>query len=119
MLVTDGISPTVVGSGEATAPAAGSTIATIPAASLPAGKYRVKVISAVSNNVSADRNNMEFQVGGVDYVTPLVHGCNGQPGETELSYLVLDGTQALDVKNIGVGTAAVEYAATLLATRLG
>jgi hypothetical protein len=117
MLANIGIADTIIGSGEQTAPAAGTTIASVAAP--PAGQYRVRVLSAVSNNVSADRNNMELQLGGVDYVSPLVHGCNGQPGETLLDLVTLNGSQALEVKNIGVGTAAVEYAATILVTRLG
>lgn len=118
MQVVSGIADTIVGSGVATAPAAGATIATIAAASLPKGVYALEVHAQVSNAVAADLNNMELQIAGVDFVSPLPSGATGVDAKTVVARVTLTGSQALDVKAIAIGTAAIEYGATILATRI-
>jgi hypothetical protein len=107
-----------VGSGVVTAPGAGAVIASIAAASLAAGVYEVRVKAGVSNNAVADLSNMELQRGGVDLVSPIPEGASGSDEEVVLNVAV-DGAQALEVKAIGAGTASIEYAATIVATRVG
>ena len=109
----------VFASGSAVAPAANAVIVTLAAANLPAGKYRVQVDSSVSNNAVADVGNLRLRRAGVDLVSPLPHGVNGQPKEFIVDEVDLDGTQNLTVEAIGAGTAAIEYNATIEALRIG
>lgn len=107
-------------SGSVTAPGAGAAIATLASGSLPDGKYQVEVIASVSNNAVADVGNMRLRRGGVDFVSPIPHGVNGQPGAPfVVDEIDLDGTQNLTVEAIGAGTAAIEYNATIQALRIG
>jgi hypothetical protein len=109
----------VIGAGVATAPGAGATIASIASGSLPAGKYRIAVFAHVSGNAVGDLNNLKLQRGGVDLAGIMPQGANGQSGPAlELPRVNLDGTQALTVVAIGAGTAAIEYGATIVATRI-
>lgn len=112
------VGDSVVGAGVATAPAAGALIASIASGSLPAGKYRVQVRGSVSGNAVADLNNLELQRGGVDLLSPMPSGASGGWDGTELPRVNLDGTQALEIRAIGVGTAAIEYGANIVATRI-
>jgi hypothetical protein len=109
----------VFASGSVVAPGAGAAIATLAAASLPAGKYKVEVVASVSGNAVADLGNMRLRRGGVDVASPMPHGASGQPGAPfVVDELALDGTQNLTVEAIGAGTAAIEYNATIQALRI-
>ncbi len=109
----------IFASGVATAPGAGATLATIASGALPAGKYKVTVSSSVSGNAVADVGNIKIQRGGTDFLSPIPHGVNGQPVSWVDDEMELDGTQALDVKAIGAGTASIEYNVTIEALRVG
>lgn len=103
-------------SGTATAPGVGAAIATLAAPS--AGKYRLEIDASVSNNAVADVGNMKLQRGGVDVVSPIPHGVNGQPARFVVDEIELDGSQNLTVNAIGAGTAAIEYNATIEALKI-
>lgn len=109
---------TKVGSGVQTAPAAGTTIATIPSADLPAGLYEVELVYAVAGTGAADFNNLEVERGGVDFLNPIPSGASSFPGRLLVKRLQLDGSQALAVKNITIGSAGVEYCVAILATKV-
>lgn len=103
----------VSASGVVVAPGAGAAIATLAAP--VKGTYKVTVDASVSNNAVADVNNMRLRRAGVDLVSPMPHGVNGQPLEFEREEVLLDGTQNLTVEAIAAGTAAIEYGATITA----
>lgn len=118
MRVVRYIEDTVVGSGAVTAPSAGDTIATIAAADLPAGTYEVYALAGISGNAVGDLGNVELQVAGVDFLSPLPQGASGGQQATLIPRVTLDGSQALAVKAIGAGTAGIEYSASIIATKV-
>jgi hypothetical protein len=102
----------VVASGSVTAPAAGAAICTL--AAQPAGYYKVIVSSSVTGVATADVGNLRLRRAGVDLISPIPHGTNGDPRDFEMDEVQLNGAQNLTVEAIGVGTAGVEYNATIL-----
>jgi hypothetical protein len=106
-------------SGSVTAPAAGAAIATIAAGALPAGRYRIHTEAGVSGNAVADLGNMRLRRGAVDLVSPIPSGASGGMEDFDLEDVELDGASALAVQAIGVGTASIEYNATITAYRIG
>lgn len=107
----------LVASGVATAPGAGAAIATLAAP--PAGKYRVRSYAGAGGAAVGEQNNFRLRRAGVDLIAVLPHGMNGDFGDvTELERVDLNGSQNLTIEAIAAGTAAIEYGAVILATRI-
>lgn len=105
--------PEVVGSGKVTAPTALQTIATIVAASAPAGLYDITIHASVSNAAVADESNMKLVKNGADFVVPIPHGVNGVDVVEVFRREQLDGINPVTVAAVGAGTAAIVYEATI------
>lgn len=108
----------VNGFGTQTAPAAGTTIASIAAGNLPAGTYDVQVAPAVlSGGGAGDSSNMQF-LRGATIVGTLIYLINTSPVVGRVFRCVLDGATAVSVQNIAVAGAGSVYQAELIATRI-
>lgn len=111
-----------IAEGDAVAPLAAAVICTIPLAQLPAGRYRIKCRSAISNALAADIGNMKLATtGGVvaDVANPLPSGVNGVMQDFIAEQVFLDGASNLVVTAIANATAAIEYQVDLQAQRIG
>lgn len=104
-----------IASGVVTAPAAGAAICTLAAPA--AGVYEVEITAGVSGAAAADLGNMRLRRGGVDLMSPIPSGASGQQEDTKLEEVALDGAQTLTVEAIGIGTAAIEYQASIVVNR--
>ena len=104
----------------AVGPIAGAAIATILAASLPAGTYDVQVAAWLDAGapVAADINNMEFRRGATVVSALGVLPVITIAGIIKTFRAVLDGATALSVNATGAATAGVGYSAELVATRI-
>lgn len=105
--------------GSATAPAASAAIATIAAASLPAGTYRVYVKTGFAGTAGT-LNDFEVRKGSTDVVTPLLAlALANTTQDRVLDSVELDGSQALTLNAIaGHGATNGVYVGELVATRI-
>lgn len=116
------IQPSVIGSSaqnsnHSLSPAAGALIATI--ANLT-GLYEVQVWTAFGAGapVAADTVNMQLNAAGAQVqklFTPTVLGQANPP----MRMITRLNNQGFDVKAIAIGTAGVDYWATIVATQIG
>lgn len=118
------VSPAILGdspgtTARAVAPAAGAAIATIAAASLPAGTYDVQVLTSYDGAVAAaERNNMEFREGAVVRSALLAPSVANVVTPVVVFRVVLDGATAVSVNATAAGTVGVGYNAQLVAIRV-
>lgn len=102
---------TVTGEGSVTSPALGATIASVAAASMPAGEYIVSVVVNLAGTLvqAADANNLEITIG----TTTIVLDNEIAAGDQYFGPFVVDapGGSALAVKAIAAGTAGSIYGA--------
>lgn len=101
--------------GTVTSPGAGATIASIPAASLPAGTYNVTVDFTLSGTVGAvDNNNIQLVYGSQTFTLDNNIGVGEQTfGPIQI---ISNGASALTLKAIAAGTVGSIYTATIIAT---
>jgi hypothetical protein len=113
----------LVNSGKATAPTAGTNIVTLAAPA--AGLYNIEVwlsASGTATTAAADSNNMNLLAGATTVATFLPFNCstagnvtNGGPFMIQRS---LDGSTNLTVNAVGNATAGTVYAAMIVATKV-
>lgn len=118
MQVPSGISDSVAASGSTAAtPASGAVIATLAAASLPAGKYLVQAEVHESGTPDANAVNAQLKAGA----TVLANLPTNASSTTPCAPLrvTLDGATALTL-NVGAaaGGAAAVYNGTITATKI-
>lgn len=106
-----------------TGPGAFTIIATIPAASLPAGWYDINAVMQTYGTTASptDDNNFRVIVGSATFLENPVEYYSGTTGggRVERNYrYYLDGTQQLRIGTIGAATATAVYDASLMATRV-
>lgn len=98
------------------APLAATTIATLP--NTPAGEYTVKwQVELVGPAAAADQNNFRLFVGGNVVATSLNQGAAGNYIQSDVNIVVPAGGASVRIQNIGAGTAAVTYGASLTLTQ--
>lgn len=110
-----------VNTGKATAPTAGTAVATIAAGALPAGEWDINVKGTVSGNAAGDTGNMGLYKGtgtGSPIAAPTPHGVSGAFADETYHSVSLDGSTALTVQAIGNGTASIVYEAVIEATKV-
>lgn len=114
--MVDGDSVNAVGT--ATTPGAGAAIATIAAAVLPKGKYRVSVLPGAGGTGLATANDMQLKKGATVVGTLFVQGGTTNTGyaRQDFEQVSLDGSTALSVNAIAGGAGV--YNAVLTATKL-
>jgi len=107
--------------GAVAAPGAGATIATIPAAQLPAGWYAVRVHAGFGTNPEATTDfNMSLKAGNVTLAANLgVTTVANNIREFVFDRVYLDGTQALTVAAVAAGSASSIYVAGINAVGQG
>ena len=111
-----GIGESISGAGVATAPVAGTAIATIAAGSLGAGVYRVEVSTHQEGTVdTATRANMRLRHGGTG-MGPLLSTATRVTRTFER--VTVAGGENLVVEAIANAAAASVYAAEIVATRI-
>jgi len=104
----------VFGGGRAVAPVAGQVIASTDVIPAP-GLYEVEVWTGANGGAAAELGNFEVRAGD----RLLVDGIGGDAPTLSLHmFLKLDGETDIDVRATGNGTAAVAYAAAIVATRV-
>lgn len=112
---------TVTSTGVVTGPAAGATITSIPASSLPAGWYDLYTVAHYGGTtaVAAERNNMQIQT-----PTTAIYVINIPGQAASNGYMIptsppirtfLDGLTALSITAIGAGTGTAVYSASIIA----
>jgi hypothetical protein len=113
----------VVGAGRVVAPAALAVIAQIAASAFTPvsvateeGEYDITVNASVSGNAAADTDNMALFVNGAALASPLPHGVSGGNVPSTYRKIRVDGVNPIQVQAIGIGTAAIVYAAEITAT---
>jgi len=109
----------VEGSGKATAPTAGTAVATLAVPS--AGEYDITVNAMVSGAAAADTGNMGLYQGtgtGSPIAAPTPHGVSGAFVSQKYPSVPLTGLSLLTVQAIGNGTASIVYAATIIAEKV-
>ena len=104
-----------------TAPTAGTALCTLSSTVLPVGTYEVEVSIGfgAGSPVSADAINFELKAGSTVVAglmtPPSLSGALKQP----VLRVSLDGSTSLTVNAIANATAAVDYLASITATRIG
>jgi hypothetical protein len=103
------------GEGSVTSPAAGATIASVPAASLPAGEYIIGVNLNLAGTVAqaVDANNLEIVFGATTEILDNTIAAGPQPFGPYTMQTA--GGNVLSVKAIGAATAGAIYSATVTA----
>ncbi len=110
----DGDSVNAVGS--ATTPSAGQAIATIAAANLPAGKYKVLAMPGYGGTAGAI-NDMQVKKGATVVGSLSVQAAtNTSFARQDFDQVTLDGASALTVNAVAGGAGV--YAAVVTATKL-
>lgn len=110
---TVGTGSSVNGSGTASAPAAGATIASI---TLPAGSYTVQWELGLSGTLAAaDADNLGLFVGATQVATSENQGAAGNWPQVPVAIEVASGGTTVALKAIGAGTAGSVYTASLSA----
>lgn len=110
----------VAGTGRVVGIAANTPIATILAASLPAGTYALEFTTVLDAGApaAADANNMQLLYGATQLmviqvdISGLTH-----PNQSHFQAILAGGSN-LTINSIGAGTAGVGYNAQLVATRI-
>lgn len=115
-IISQFLTDSLVASGTATAPGAGTAIATLAAP--PAGLYSVAVLVSVGTAAAAAENsNMQLKVGATAFGAVPIPGVAG--ATAGMTYILsLSGVDAITINAVGAGTAAVVYGATISATRI-
>ena len=113
--ISEGIADTLYGSGSATAPGAGATIATLAAP--PAGVYMLRVTlgqGPAATIAAADCGNWKLTKSGASFIAAgLASNC-----EVVVNRITLDGSTTITVAALGAATAGVVYTASIKATRI-
>jgi hypothetical protein len=104
----------------ATAPGAAGVVATLLAASLPAGYYKINVEASFDAGVPAvaERDNMELRAGASVLKKIIINPVASPTIGVAEFYRTMDGSTALTVNASGAATASVVYRASITATRL-
>jgi hypothetical protein len=111
------VGATLSNSGRVVGPAANAAIATIPAASLPAGFYSVTVIASYGA-VAGVEFDLQVQVqGAAQFTIPIQGNANAAQAEPVEFILKFNGLQSLTLNAIA-GNAAGIYMGLLLATKV-
>jgi hypothetical protein len=112
-----GLADSVLAAGAtAAAPASGTTVATIPAAQLPAGVYSVQVTSYETGTIDANPVNMTLRRGATP-IGPLAS--TAVVTQVTRERVTLDGSSALTVVvGAAAGGAGSVYVASLAATQI-
>lgn len=105
-------------SGTASAPTAGSTIASIPAASLPPGSYQVAVTGVITGANEVAPLNLRLLNGAVGLNDIPNGGAQNVPIPNSIPRVTLDGINTLKLVAIANATAATVYTYTIQATRV-
>lgn len=110
----------VVGnSGTATAPTAGSAVATIPASSLPAGWYRCWAVTQMSGTAETLPINWKFYSSGGAATPTISFASLGTAVNTvPLGDVYCDGSAALKIGAVATAAAGIVYSGTLFAQRV-
>lgn len=110
--------------GDVTAPTAGTVVASIASASLPAGTYDVFVTTRNRPTATGDEipaaggndRNMEFRIGAAVRLNRLIS--SKQPGgQAEITDVQLDGSTGLSVNATNNAAVNTIYSATIFAVR--
>lgn len=111
-------------SGVASAPTAGTAVATMAAGSLPAGTYAVSIWVSIAGTTSAaaDANNMNVKAGATSLIANLPFdtgnaGATTNGGPYSFNH-TFDGATNLTVNAVGNATAGSSYSALIVATRI-
>lgn len=118
-LGTPFISETISATNMVTGPTAGQVIVTIPAASLPAGYWALRIIGgayATGSTAPPIANNTQLMRGASVYASLFNMPGFGQ--EEAIWYLTLDGASALSIQAIANEAAGNTYNIGLRATRV-
>jgi hypothetical protein len=109
-------SATVDAEGSVTSPGAFTTIAIIPATSLPAGEYTINVVVSLAGTVTqgTDNNNFKLVAGALSAVLDNTIGGNDQPFGPFV--WTCTGANSILVQNIAAGTVGAIYSVTIEAT---
>jgi hypothetical protein len=107
---------TVDAEGSVTSPAAFTTIAIIPATSLPAGEYTINVVVSLAGTVTqgTDNNNFKLVAGTLSAVLDNTIGTNDQPFGP-FNWL-MTGSNSILVQNVAAATTGAIYSVTITAT---
>ena len=101
------------GTGNQTAPAAGTVIASVAAA--PQGEYAVEwTVQLTGTPGAGELDNFGLYVGATLVATSLNQGAVGDYVQETVTIKVPAGGATVAIKNIGIGTAGAIYAATLV-----
>ena len=112
------VAETVSAQGTAAAPAAGATIASIAAGSLPRGRYHVRVRVEYETAAGA-ANDYDVAAGATQKAVLSIPALvtAGNYGAWE-GYLDLDGSTAINVRAVAGGVMGSTYVAQVSATRV-
>lgn len=116
---------TVAATGTVTGALAGASIASIPAANLPAGSYQIQAQLLVTGIFLAlDITNMRLQRSASGLVTIVVPGIgllttSILPATIILPRVTVNGTDTLSIRATAAATATAVYTAVIMATLLG
>lgn len=91
-----------------------ATIASIPAASLPAGLYHVVVTVNIAGTTGAIDNNNTQLIGGA--VSPIRLSNDIQISTFDLGNIQMNGSNALTLQSVAAGTVGAIYQGTIVAT---
>lgn len=106
--------------GKATAPAAGDAIATIAAADTKPGIYEIQVhgVYLAGTPAAAEDNNLELRVGATVIGGILMPRATNVISRGHIFIAHVNEAQTITINATGAGTAAVVYAASVIATRI-
>jgi hypothetical protein len=113
----------LVATGSATAPTAGTNIATLAAPT--AGTYEVQVwvaVSGTATTAAADSNNMNVKAGAGTLAALLPYNCSTAGNLTNpgpfIFQEIMNGATNLTVNAVANATAGTVYSAMIIATRV-
>jgi hypothetical protein len=104
--------------GTATAPAAGSAIASIAAVNITPGVYRLDLYFQLSGTAETAVNNLQLNLNGANFTQAPSAGTNTTLQRFTVPRVYLNGTSAARVQAAANATAGSVYTVTLIATRL-
>lgn len=122
-VTTPFVTSSLVATGSATAPTAGTNIVTLAAPA--AGTYQIEIwisASGTATTAAADSNNMNLLAGATTVATRLPFNCstagNVTNGGPFMFQRTLDGSTNLTVNAVGNATTGTVYSGMIVATRV-
>jgi hypothetical protein len=98
-------------------PTAGTTVAQITSANIPAGFYRCQVLATIAGNASSDNGNLQLIGGGMTARLAIpTNGGNGNAGD--IYYDFTAGSTNVTASAVANATGGTTYVACIILTRL-